>query len=119
MNEATTPGTVRVEKTEQAIIVHVQAKMLDEKNLGLLQEAIDAPDGESAPPIVVIDLAQVQLVPSLCLGVLVQISAKCKARKQKVKFAAMLPQVRKVFTITHLDRVLELADTVDAALKTQ
>jgi anti-anti-sigma factor len=65
----------------------------------------------------VLDLEKVQLLPSLALGLLVQISHKCKARQQKLKLAAIQPAVRQVFAITRLDRVFEFAATVEAAIE--
>jgi anti-sigma B factor antagonist len=67
--------------------------------------------------MVVIDLSRVQILPSLGLGALVQISNKCKARGQPLKLAAVQPGIRKVFAITRLDRILDLVDSVEAALQ--
>ena len=67
----------------------------------------------------VVDLARVQLVPSLGLGLLLRMSQKCEARKQALTLAAPSPSVRKMISITKLDRVLKMSDTVDAALAEQ
>jgi hypothetical protein len=39
-------------------------------------------------------------------------------RGQKLKLAGAQPPVRKVFSVTRLDRLLQFADSVEAALKT-
>jgi anti-anti-sigma factor len=51
------------------------------------------------------------------LGLLVQISSKCKARQQKLKLAGVQPTVRQVFSITRLDRVFDFAPNVEAAIE--
>jgi anti-sigma B factor antagonist len=93
--------------------------MLDDESLRALSQAIDEKAGAAASGVslVVLDLSRVQLLPSLALGLLVQMSSKCKARQQKLKLAAVQQQVRQVFAITRLDRVFEFAPSVDAALE--
>ena len=117
MSDATGKATT-IETRGSAVIARPQVKMLDDKETKLLAQAIDtaAPEGSGAS-LVVIDLSAVAIVPSLALGVLVQIVNRCKARQQKLKLSGVQPQVRQVFAITKLDRVFELASSVDEALK--
>jgi anti-anti-sigma factor len=115
MSETSGPTAVTIEKTANAIIARIQVKMLGDNDLKLLSRLIDESSAEPGINIVVIDLSRVQMLPSLGLGTLVQISNKCKVRQQRMKLAALSPQIRQVFTITRLDRVLELIDTVEAA----
>ena len=115
-NAPTTPS-IPVERSGQALIARPQMKMIDDQSLKALGQTIDEMSrADSGVSVVVVDLSRVQLVPSLALGLLVQLSNKCKARQQKLKLAAATPQVRQVFSITRLDRVLEFADTVEAAI---
>ena len=46
-----------------------------------------------------------------------QLSNKCKAREQRLKLAAVQPQVRQTISITKLDRVLDLVDSVEAGVE--
>jgi anti-anti-sigma factor len=114
---ASTPAVVVIEKNADAIIARVHVKMLDDKELKLLGQQIDQAAGAAGVAVVVIDLSHVQILPSLGLGALVQISNKCKARNQSLKLAGAQAGIRKVFAITRLDRVLDLVDSVDAALR--
>jgi len=45
----------------------------------------------------------------------VQLSNKCRARQQRLKLAAVQPQVRQTMSITKLDRILDLVDSVESA----
>jgi anti-sigma B factor antagonist len=109
---------IQTETRDSTLIVRPQAKMLDDQQLKSLLTEIDQLAGStSGISIVVLDLEKVQLLPSLALGLLVQISHKCKARQQKLKLAAIQPAVRQVFAITRLDRVFEFAATVEAAIE--
>lgn len=113
------PAPVTVEKTPDgsAIVARAHVKMVDDEALKTLTRQIDdACTGSGGVQLVVIDLSKVTIVPSMALGLLVQIANKCKARDQRLKLAGVPPQVRQVFTITRLDRVFQFADSVDAAL---
>ena len=113
---------VTVEKTPDgnAIVARANVKMMDDQALKTLTRLVDdactATGGTGGVQLVVIDLSKVTIVPSMALGLLVQMSNKCKAREQRLKLAGVPPQVRQVFTITRLDRVFQFADSVDAAL---
>ena len=112
---ASTP--VVIEKSGSAVIARVQVKLLDDKDLKLLGQMIDQSAGEPGISTIVIDLSRVQILPSLGLGALIQISNKCKARQQALKIAATPPAIRQVFAITRLDRVFDLVDSVEAAVQ--
>src|SRR3954447_2344839 len=112
MSDTPPPPTVVIDKNGgDAVIARVRVKLLDEKDLKLLSQLIDQSAGEPGVSLVVIDLSSVQLLPSLGLGAIVQISNKCKARDQTLKLAAARPAIRQVFAVTRLDRILHLVDT--------
>jgi len=118
MSEAQARGPVTIERKGNVLLARPQIKMMDEAELKALEQAIDDAAGSDAGiSLVVLDLSQVRILPSLTLGILVQMSGKCRARQQRLKLAALQPQVKQVFTISRLDRVLDLAPTVEAALE--
>jgi anti-sigma B factor antagonist len=107
---------ITIEKTAVAIIARPLLKMMDDDALKTLSRLIDeASDADAPVPLVIVDLSRVAILPSMALGLLVQVSNKCRARQQKLKLAALQPQIRQVFSITRLDRVFQFADSVDAA----
>src|SRR5204862_2323266 len=111
------PRPVTVERTGQAAVGRLHVKMLDDADLKTLARLVD--EASAADPgltRVVLDLSRVTILPSLAIGLLVQIGNQCRGRNQKLKLAAVQPQIRKVFSITKLDRVFQFADTVEAAL---
>lgn len=114
-----TANAIITEKAEKAVIIRIKAKLLDENSSQQLIQAIDAAAAEAPDTAVIIDMAQVEFLPSLCLGALVHIANKCKTRSQKLKLAGVRPNIRKVFVITRLDRTFEMVESVEAALKAQ
>jgi len=59
-----TPALVVIEKLGNAVIAHVNVKLLDEAGLKLLGQLIDQSAGEPGVSLVVVDLSGVRLIPS-------------------------------------------------------
>jgi anti-sigma B factor antagonist len=114
------PSPFKLETHENALVARWHMKVIDEDALKALARAIDdAIAADSTINLVVLDVAGVSMMPSLALGLVMQISTLCKSRGQKLKLAGVQPPVRKVFSVTRLDRLLQFSDTVEAALKGQ
>jgi anti-sigma B factor antagonist len=113
-----TTETITTERKGGAIVARPQVKMMDDDALKALARVVDEA-GRSDPDatLVILDLSRVAIVPSLGLGLLVQILNKCKARQQRLKLVGVQPQIRQVFSITKLDRIFHFADSVDAAME--
>ena len=111
------PAPVTIEKSGSAVVARAQVKMLDDEALKALTRLIDDASAAGGVQLVVIELSKVTILPSMALGLLVQIANKCKSREQRLKLAGVPPQVRQVFSITRLDRVFQFADNIDAAMQ--
>ena len=113
------PATpVTIESGDRAIVATPKVKLMDDVVLkDLIRRVDDATADNPAAPVVVIDLSAVSIIPSMALVLLVQVSSKCKARGQKLKLTGVQQTVRMVFSITKLDRVLQFADSVEAAME--
>ena len=119
MSDATVPAEpVLVEAADNGVIARLNVKLLDDQNLRRADELLDkAACGRPGVVNIVLDMSRVQIVPSLGLGILLQLSKKYADRKQQLMLAAVQPQVRSTMAITKLDRILDLRDTVEAALR--
>ena len=113
------PATpVTIETRGFAVVARAQKKMLDDDEMKAMSQLVDkAASAEPGITLVVLDLSPVRIVPSLALGLLVQISQRCRARQQRLKLAGVQPQVRQVFSVTRLDRLFEFAESVEAAVE--
>lgn len=66
----------------------------------------------------VVDLAHVSVMDSCGLSVLIGLRKQVTAHEGSVVLAAMSPMIRRLFSITRLDRVFEIFDsTADAGLR--
>ena len=116
MSDASGEKSVSIEKLARVVVGRVAVKTLDDGDLKVLAGLIDqASDDDPTINTVVLDLTRVGMMPSLALGLLLQVARKCRARGQQMKLAGLQPQVRQVFSITKLDRVFHFSDTVEAA----
>jgi anti-anti-sigma factor len=85
--------------------------------MALLGHKVDQAAREAGVTTIAIDLAGVEMLPSLGLGALVQISNKCKARQQQLKLASCGIKLRQTFAVTRLDRFFDLVDKFEPGME--
>ena len=110
-------ATSSIEKIGSAVVARPVMKMMDDEGLKAVIKQID--DQVAADPaitMVILDLSQVSFIPSMALGLLVDINKRCKARQQELKIAGLKPSLRQVFSITRLDRIFQFVESVEKAL---
>jgi anti-sigma B factor antagonist len=66
---------------------------------------------------IVVDLSRTEFLDSTGLSALVACLKRLRAHDGELRVVCTTPRVRKVFEITHIDRVLPLFDSVDAACR--
>jgi anti-sigma B factor antagonist len=64
---------------------------------------------------VVVDMSGITFIDSAGLGILVNAYKVARAQGGGIKFAAAVPEVRRLFQITRTDKYLEFYDGLDAA----
>src|SRR5688500_870675 len=118
MSDQAGAAPITLERNGDAAVARPQMKMMDDQALKTLIRLInEAATPDAGVDLVVLDLSRVTILPSLALGLLVQISNTCKSRAQRLKLVGLQPQIRQVFAITKLDRVFQFADTGEEAIK--
>jgi anti-anti-sigma factor len=114
-DRATPPFTL--EKRQEAIIARWQTDAAGEEELKALNRSLaEATRADPKITLVVLELASVSFLESLALGLVLHLSNACKAHGRRFKLAALQPKVRQVLSVTRLDRVLPLADSVELAI---
>jgi anti-sigma B factor antagonist len=68
-------------------------------------------------PDVVIDLSGVQFLDSAGVGVLVGLFKNARLRGGRARFCGLTPGVRTVLELIRLDRIFEIYDDVEAAVR--
>ena len=113
----TTKPRMTTETIGQTLVVRLKMKMMDDKDLANLSAEIEPIGPSSGIHVIVLDMSKVQILSSLAMGILVELTEKCKRRKQNLKLAEVVPAAMQAIKLTHLDRVLHLSDTVDVAIE--
>src|SRR5207253_7132815 len=104
----------QIEQYPGGIVVRVKAEELNDANLKAVRAEASAAAASSPKLPLVLDLANVQAMPSLTLGVLIELSQSFKSRGQRLVLAKVQPSIRRLLTITRLGRVCELPDALTA-----
>ena len=66
---------------------------------------------------IVLNLAGSEYIDSSGLGTLVASFISARNRGAEIKFAALSPEARRVVTTTHVDRLFEISDSTEEAIK--
>jgi len=105
-----------VDRRDGVVIMKVEARNLDEDNTKRVHADIAAAVEQSPSVPFILDLSNVKFLPSLTLGAMVRLGTDFRQRNQRLLLASLQPTVKQVVTITRLDRIFEIHDTVDSAL---
>jgi anti-anti-sigma factor len=113
---------LKIENCGPAVIVHAEGRVtsyreseLREALSRLMQEGRGKKPGER--PAIVIDLTAAEFVSSTELGVFLFYQKKLEAEGSCLLLAGPNPRARRVLEISNLAKVLNVFDSVDAALK--
>lgn len=112
---ADTP-VLQVEVQPDVVVLRVTASDLFEGHVKALETELAAMAKDHSLPFV-LDVTGVKIVPSLSLGVLVRLATDFRSRGQRIILAGPQPAVRQVLAITRIDRIFEVQESVDAAIR--
>jgi anti-sigma B factor antagonist len=108
---------VTIEETPEALVVHVQAESLDEERVRALQVAVRGAAEANPVQLCILDLARVGFLPSMSLATLIRLHSELHGRQQRLVLAAVQPRVRELIVMTRLDRLFELHEDVEHAMR--
>lgn len=98
-------------------IEFIDRNILDEANIQMIGEEISGlVDAEKAPKLL-ISFTNVDHLSSAALGTLITINNKVRAKSGQLKLANIDPQIYEVFVITRLNRLFQIHETTDEAMK--
>ena len=110
-------ASVKFEKTEDLLVVYItDVKILNEVSIQQLYKDTIEVIEKTDQPNVILDFQCVQFMSSAALGAVVRIHKKCKEFNVALKLCNIAPEIRKVFAITRLDKVLDIYDDPKAAV---
>ncbi|MGE3776172.1 MAG: STAS domain-containing protein [Pirellulaceae bacterium] len=112
-------SSLRTQEVEEVLVVYfTDAKILDEARIQQIgTELMSAAASASQKKKMVLNFQGVQFMSSAMIGKLVLLSKKCKNDQVVLKMCNISANVLEVFKITKLNKVFEIFDTEDKAIK--
>jgi anti-sigma B factor antagonist len=96
-------------------VLHIQEPRLIYESLDPIQaKFVDLV--ESGVDKIVIDFEKVNYLDSFAVGFIMDMYRRVSSRDGELKITGLQPRVRKILSITRVDNVIEICDTVDGAL---
>jgi anti-sigma B factor antagonist len=95
----------------------IDRNILDEANIQAIGEELTSLIDASPKPKLLISFSNVDHLSSAALGTLITINNKVKGRGGQLRLSDIDPQIYEVFVITKLNKLFQIHDTTDAALK--
>jgi anti-sigma B factor antagonist len=108
---------VAIQPNEQVIWAVIQPSRLDERTAEQMQSDVLAAATKRPKIPVVLDLANIEFLPSLALGALVSMNRNLKSEGHRFMLVGIQPMVRGVFSLTRMDKLFEIHPSVDEALE--
>jgi anti-sigma B factor antagonist len=115
---AGTESKLMVHNEGDAVVVQfVDRNILDEASIQQIgQELGDLVDNADSPKFL-ISFENVDHLSSAALGTLITINNKVRQQDGQLRLANIDPQIYEVFTITKLDKLFQIHETTEQALK--
>ena len=98
-----------------AVVAWSEPVSINASNAGELRESTESIVAEH--PRVVLDMGRVGFVDSSGVGALVGLMNSARERGGDLKLTALSPDLDTILELTRLDRVFEIHDSVDAAVR--
>ena len=107
---------ITIEYTKNATIVNFFNKtILEEWDIQTLQELIEPIIKRTNQIKLIVNFSNVQLIPSVVLGVLVRISKNVHEREGQLRLCNLSPKVYEIFEITRLTKAFEIHPDLESA----
>jgi anti-anti-sigma factor len=98
---------------EHVLLIGVRSHSLDEATMTKLAVDVLAAAGKRPQVPVVLDMSQVRFAPSVCLGLLVQLSRSLKLEGRRLALVGVQPRLLTTIRVTRLDSQIEIHDNAD------
>jgi anti-anti-sigma factor len=99
-----------------AVVTILESRILDENNINEIGRELMELVTKRYMIKMVIDLGEVKYLSSAVLRQFIALYKAIKAEKGDLKLCRVAPEVREVFKITQLDKMIEIKDDLDSAI---
>jgi anti-anti-sigma factor len=107
---------ISIEAKGEALKATIGHSSLDETIIDKMQEQVFAAAAQHPALPVVLDMSQVEYIPSLGLGALVGLQRRLRSDGHRFVLVGLQQEVRHVLTIVKLDKLFEIKSSFDEVL---
>jgi len=114
-----TSAASRIRVVDQDGVVRIgfiDRNILDEANIQRIGEEIAQIIDAQVQPKILISFENVDHLSSAALGTLITLNNKIRGKDGQLRLAEIDPQIREIFTITKLDKLFHIYDSVEDAM---
>ncbi len=109
---------IRVKRVDDVSQVEfVDRNILDEGNIQVIREEIEAIIASESSPKVLISFANVEHMSSAALGILIEVNKKIRGKSGQLRLANIDAPIYEVFIITRLSKIFQIHPTTEEAMK--
>ena len=106
-------SVLQIQENENAVVATIQCSEFDHDTTAQLRAEIDGVIAPTSSLPILLDLSNVTFMPSMTLGVLIEISNRCKSQQRRLILVGVIPTVQNVFKICKLGSFFEVRDCVE------
>ena len=104
-------SSVMAQKNRGAIVVYIQEpKLLDERIITAVGRELKAMMDRAEHRMLLINFQHVRFMSSAMLGKLVNLYKECKKNEINVKLSNVDKDIKEIFSVTRLDKMLKIYD---------
>ena len=108
-------SVVAIERRDDFILAAVNVSEMDEQSSRCLLDTVTSSVAEAGSLPIVLDLSNVNFLPSASLGVLVKLQNESRQGGLRFILVGLQPQIREVLALTRLDKLFDIHESVDDA----
>jgi len=109
---------LKVTETDSVHVVEFsERKILEEFSIAEIGEELARIAGKAEGVKILVSFKDVEHLSSAALGMLITLNKKVGEQNGKLKLSDISPQIYEVFKITRLNKLFDIYDTAQAALK--
>ncbi|MCG8403942.1 MAG: STAS domain-containing protein [Phycisphaerales bacterium] len=110
------PSFVNIQSKDKAVLARIDCRELNHETTDKMKEALRAVSVEHPNQSMVLDLSQVEFIPSLALGAMVEVHHIYRKAGRKLILAGVVPKALEVMKLSSLDNLFDIYDDVQTAM---
>lgn len=110
------PTIVKVEPRNNAIITRICRAELDHESTVKLKSELTSIIASHPELPIIVDMQEVEFVPSIALGALVEVHLSLKKSGRRLAIACLRPAIEDIMKLSGLNNMLQIYQQTDAAI---